>query len=132
MEAAGGKVKGEKEEARERWFFDIGHRFVRGVRAWLCSFFKKLARALPPPLEIISETLGPAERFTHDPLGGPARLIHTQILRIDALREPATPVSMISCFRAICSREGIASRKIPLLFLSTKFRRPVAGWSAVQ
>lgn len=71
MEAAGGKVKGEKEEARERWFFDMGHRFVRGVRAWLCSFFKKLARALPPPLEIISETLGPAERFTHDPSGVP-------------------------------------------------------------
>lgn len=32
MEAAGGKVKGEKEEARERWFFDRGHRFVRGTR----------------------------------------------------------------------------------------------------
>lgn len=65
----------------------------------------------PPPRDNIGDTRGPAERFTHDPPGGPARLIHTQILRIDAVRSTGINDIVFPCNR-VAGRDGkIASKQ---------------------
>lgn len=73
----------------------------------------------PPPRDNIGDTRGPAERFTHDPPGGPARLIHTQILRIDAVRSTGINDIVFPCNPGEVER----SRLSKISFFLAKFHR---------
>lgn len=102
----GEKVKGgKKEEATVVFRQATGARGATWGARRGCSFFKSGCRAPP---EIISETLGPAERFTRDPPGGPP--VGSFIRKYYELTHSTTrnghTVSMISCFLAICGRES--------------------------